>query len=295
MTMLRTQGIIFCISSAVLACASLYLPRLDQQTELIIIAVLIIALGVPHGALDTIFARQLYNVNSTGGWIGFGALYLLLAAVTIGIWALFPMLFLIGFFLISVAHFSGDPAEGTNLITRLLYGGAVIVLPALLHASELSRLLDFLVGSDAAVQIVQPMELLALPWLVGLLIATIWQIRSSWLTALELLSVGALAVLMPPLLAFTIFFCGMHSARHILRTFEYAGRSSPWLMVFAAIVPMAVVFGLSTIAWKLMSSTAFDTRIIQLIFVGLAALTLPHMVLVEQVRVSGWIKGAARA
>jgi beta-carotene 15,15'-dioxygenase len=293
--MLRIQGITFCLLSCALACASLYLPRLDQQTELIIIAVMIVALGVPHGALDTIFARQLYNIKSTGEWIGFGVLYLLLAAATVGFWMLFPTLFLIGFFLISIAHFSGDPVQGTNQATRILYGGAILVLPALLNATELSRLLDFLVGFDAASQIVRPMEVMAWPWLFGLLIATMWQIRTNWLTALELLSVSALAVLLPPLLAFTVFFCGMHSARHILRTFEYAGRTSPWLMVLASVVPMAAVFGLSTIAWKLMSNTAFDTRIIQLVFVGLAALTVPHMVLVEQVRVSGWIKGAARA
>jgi beta-carotene 15,15'-dioxygenase len=295
MTMLRTQGIAFCLLSGVLTGASLYLPHLDQQTELIVIAVMIIALGVPHGALDTIFARQLYNVKSTGAWIGFATLYLLLAAATVALWMLFPVLFLMGFFLISIAHFSGDPAQGTNLATRVLYGGAMIVLPSLIHASELSRLLGFLVGLDVAGQIVRSIEVMAWPWLIGLVIAALWQIRINWLTALELLSVSALAVLLQPLLAFAVFFCGMHSARHILRTFEYAGRASPWLMLLASVVPMVAVFGLSTIAWLLMSDTAFDTRIIQLVFVGLAALTVPHMVLVEQVRLSGWIKGAARA
>jgi beta-carotene 15,15'-dioxygenase len=295
MTLLRIQGAAFCILSGVLAGASMYLPRLDQQTELIVIAVMIIALGVPHGALDTIFARQLYNVRSTGAWIGFAVLYLLLAAATVGFWVLFPMLFLIGFFLISIAHFSGDPAPGTHLVTRILYGGAIIMLPALLHGPELSRLLGLLVAADSTSQIVRLLEALAWPWLIGLLIAAIWHMRINWLTALELLSVSVLAVLLPPLLAFTVFFCSMHSARHILRTFEYAGRASPWLMVAASIVPMVAVFGLSAIAWRLMSSTAFDTRIVQLVFIGLAALTVPHMVLVEQVRVSGWIKGAARA
>jgi hypothetical protein len=38
------------------------------------------------------------------------------------------------------------------------------------------------------------------------------------LTAVELGAVGVLAIVAPPLIAFVVFFCGMHSARHILRS-----------------------------------------------------------------------------
>jgi beta-carotene 15,15'-dioxygenase len=294
MTLLRIQGLLFCILSTVLAGASMYLPRLDQQIELIVIAVLILVLGVPHGALDTIFARQLYSFRSNTAWIGFVALYIALAALTVGLWILFPSLFLVAFFFISVAHFSGDLSSEINLTTRILYGGSIIVLPALLHAPELSSILALLVGTETTLQIVRLIDFMAWPWLTGIIIAAIWYIRKDWLSVWELTSTAALAVLLPPLLAFTIFFCAMHSARHILRTFEYAGRSSPWLMALASIVPMIAVFGFSMVVWRLMNNTEFDTRVIQLVFVGLAALTVPHMVLVEQVRLSGWMKGAAR-
>ena len=64
-----------------LALGTLALGRLSPQLELIVVAVLIVVLGVPHGALDTIFARQLYGIRTLSGWLQFSLLYLLLAAL----------------------------------------------------------------------------------------------------------------------------------------------------------------------------------------------------------------------
>ena len=64
MSMLRLQGLVFSCGAILLAAMAATLGQLGSQIELLVIASLILVLGVPHGALDTIFARQIYGIVS---------------------------------------------------------------------------------------------------------------------------------------------------------------------------------------------------------------------------------------
>lgn len=289
MNALRIQGLAFSIGAIVLAVVAVSAARFDSQVELIVVASLIVLLGIPHGALDTIFARQLYGIQTLGGWLRFALVYLLLSASVVGLFMLIPSGFLIGFLLISMLHFSGDPAAGTPWMARTLYGGAIIVLPTLLYAGEITRLFALLVGIDSATLVTPFLRLLAWPWLISFVLAAIQRLTKDWLTALEMGAVALLAVLAPPLISFTVFFCAMHSARHILRTINYSGSSSLGLILGAMSLPMLGVLLASATAWHFLCGMPINGAIIQLVFVGLAALTVPHMALVERVRLSGWI------
>jgi hypothetical protein len=91
------------------------------------------------------------------------------------------------------------------------------------------------------------------------------------------------------LISFTVFFCAMHSARHILRTINYSGSSSLRLILGAISLPMLGVLLASATAWHFLDGMPINGAIIQLVFVGLAAVTVPHMALVERVRLrAGW-------
>ena len=285
----RIQGLAFSIGAIVLAVVAFSVARFESQVELIVVASLIVLLGIPHGALDTIFARQLYKIQTLGGWLRFALIYLLLSASVVGFFMLSPSGFLIGFLLISMLHFSGDPTAGTPWMARALYGGAIIVLPTLLYAGEITRLFALLVGIDSASLVTPFIRLLAWPWLIIFVLAAIQRLTKDWLTALEMGAVALLAVLAPPLISFTVFFCAMHSARHILRTINYSGNSSLGLILGAMSLPMLGVLLASATAWHFLDGMPINGAIIQLVFVGLAALTVPHMALVERVRLSGWM------
>jgi Brp/Blh family beta-carotene 15,15'-monooxygenase len=290
--MLRAQGLTFCGLSAVIIISSVLLPPLGERVELVLISGLILALGVPHGALDTIFAHQVYRLRSPGAWLLAALLYGVLAALVVGVWWISPAIFLSGFLLVSIAHFTGDLEPDVSTVTRVLYAGAVIVLPCLRFESDVARQFGFLAGPSSGSSLAAALSVLAWPWLACALGAAAFESRRNIMASAELIAVSLLAIFAPPLIGFTVFFCGMHSARHVIRTYHYANHTSLRLMVGAAAVPMLAILLAAIAGWVLLDHSAPSRAVTQFLFVGLAALTVPHMLLVERVRLSGWRLGS---
>lgn len=288
---LRFQGLAFSALAWLSLVACLWLPRLDAQVQLVVLSPIILLLGVPHGALDIVFVRQLAGVRSAAGWGLFTIAYLTAAAAVAVLWWFEPGFFLAAFLLISVLHFSGDPEGETPASFRLLYGGAVIFCPLTLHAAEVTQLFASLAGEPAAHGIVDALQWAAWPWVGAIGLAAIAGARQDRARSIELVSIAALLTLTPPLIGFTLFFCGMHSARHVLRTRDYSGAATLRDLLRIAGWPMLATLAGVAIAWWLSDGKPLDMRLAQLLFVGLAALTVPHMIVVERVRFTGWVKG----
>lgn len=267
------------------------LPNISTEIQLMLLSPIILLIGVPHGALDIVFARQFLGLRTSASWILFSLAYVACTALVIGLWWIAPGFFLATFLLISIFHFSGDPEGDTPALFRMLYGGSVIFCPLLLHKTQVTEVFTFLAGELNAQIIVALLQWAAWPWLVAIAAVAIYGVKQELARSIELVSVALLLTLAPPLLGFTLFFCGMHSARHVLRTrdYSYAGTLSSLLGV--ASLPMAMTVSGVTVAWWLSDGIPLDMRLAQLLFVGLAALTVPHMILVEQVRLSGWMAG----
>jgi Brp/Blh family beta-carotene 15,15'-monooxygenase len=290
---LRAQGLAFCGLAAAVSVACMLLPPLTDGVELLLISGLILALGVPHGALDTVFARQVYQLQSVRAWLLAAMLYGGLMALVVWTWVMSPTGFLVGFLVLSIAHFAGDLEPGVRTSSRILYAGAVLVLPSLRFESDVARLFGFLAGPTSGVSLAAALSALAWPWLACCAAAAVIETRQHWRAGVEILAVVVLALCASPLVGFAVFFCGMHSLRHVIRTYQYADRASLVLLAGAAAVPMLIVLLATAAVWLFLDQSTLSRGVTQLLFVGLAALTVPHMVLVERVRLSGWRLGAA--
>ena len=288
--LIKIHGIVFSLIAFVVSIASLSLGNFNEKFSLVLLAVFIVMLGVPHGSLDTLFAKELFNLGQLKKWSKFVLLYSIIAALVVAFWWLLPTLFLLLFLLISIIHFSDDLIAGTPKLSRILYGGIIIFLPALLYSNELTRLYAYLIEIEHAKLLATACHYIAFPWLAALVIVIYQLCHSNIVSSLEVAAVAMLAIFTPPLLAFTVYFCTMHSARHLIRSIQFLENTPKTAIFSSLIIPTLIVFAVGYMVWKNMPVSSIDSSLIKIIFVTLAALTVPHMMLLEKSGFSNWIK-----
>jgi beta-carotene 15,15'-dioxygenase len=276
-TRLGLQGLLFCALACLVSLAVLVGLRLPPEQEVLTTGVLIVLLGMPHGALDAVFAQRIFAIARPMGWVVFAVLYVAVAAGVVGLWWLAPTPFLVGFLCLSAAHFANDLPASVSGLARGLYGGAVIVLPALGHGPELERLLGWVAGAPSAAEVVPVLRVMAVPWLLLVFLMLVRAARTRPRVAAEFGALAALSAIAPPLVAFACYFCAMHSPRHMLKTLESLPESARANTLRLVLWPTLATFvALGVLGWSFRAHPV-TPLVMQLVFVSLAALTLPHM------------------
>lgn len=288
MLSLKFQRCIFFLTALLALILSQFLTSTSTDVEILVLGALILFLGVPHGALDVLYLRKVLGIRSVGRILVSLAAYLLVSAGVVYLWIISPLIFLTCFLAASAFHFSGDPDKDASVWMRLAGGCGVVVLPSIFHGAELTRLYGLLTNHSVAKTITAvsiPLGYAVLA--VGGVAIFIELYHRRLVNAAECLLILVLATFATPLMAFTVYFCLMHSARHIIRTGEIVSLSR---RVFAleCLLPMIGVALAGVIGWKFQHSLAIDAKVIQILFVSLAALTAPHMIIVEPIRFRGW-------
>ena len=276
----QLHSLFFALIVVISVVLSMHISSANQPSILIALVVIVIVLGVPHGALDTLFARQYWQLETINKWLLFLLCYTGLASAVVVFWMFQPLLFFISFLVVSIVHFSDDLQAGTGLITRLLYGGAIIVLPTLFHAQQIAQIFSYFISHPIANTLVNGLHLVTYGWLIGLIAVCVTCAKNNIYTSLEIASVTLLAVFATPLLAFTVYFCGMHSL----------SKTRKKTQLIALTIPTIIVCIVAAFALPWLQMSSLDIQLLQLLFAVLAALTLPHMLLLQLSGFNAWIK-----
>lgn len=266
------------IIACVLAGAGAQAPGLPVQIG--VLAFGIIVFGLPHGALDPLVALRAGLMRSRSRVVMFHLAYGAAAGGVLLAWNGAPAAALAGFLVASAYHFAGDWFR-RGVAARLLLGSAILSLPAAAHTVEVATLYAVLSG-DAAPTIAEIQARLAPAWLIIVLTAILALARGGrGAAALELCAIAATAWLLPPLVFFGLYFCSLHSPRHFLtlwRSFDARRASALCAAAYTGLAAMA-----AAIAWAMAATTTPDmsqvsAASVQIVFMGLAALTAPHMI-----------------
>ncbi|MEJ6538149.1 MAG: Brp/Blh family beta-carotene 15,15'-dioxygenase [Mycobacterium sp.] len=276
------------------------LPAIAGPTALVIAGLGFLA-GVPHGAADHVIAARLSGGRSML------AIVVVYAGIATAAWALMEWAGLIALAVVvafSALHFGLGELEVCHQLTGWRPGRLVAVAVAVAGCGALvlplARSGEQLRGVAAAISPgLAPLisgrlfeRSLAGIWLVAAVIAIIASLRAAQrLIALDIVLVGALGMLAPPLVAFALWFGGWHAIRHCARMLTVepecaalvrSGRNRAAVLRLIRLAALPSVAALTTVlALGWITVTASDpTLVVAEILRLLLALTVPHMVVV---------------
>ena len=264
----------------------------------VVIAVIALAIGIPHGAIDHLITIPR---DSTKRFIGFIAIYTLIAiiaALAIAQWNLVGFQLVV---LMSALHFGfGDSAyanesqaaadkNGYSSIVLASYAIPAGFLPVVLPITD-KRTLDVLQELNPTLinwagtftELLRNSTLAVALFSILLLVAI-----KNYELAIDLVLLLALSFLAPPLIAFAVYFGFWHAIRHTARlvpklpsAVQKVSSGKPLASFFAAVVPgLYAILGIFLIGifFVARGTTEVSRDFLWVILVIIWALTVPHM------------------
>ena len=250
------------------------------QYYLLLVSVAII--GIPHGFFDYSIAEKLFKKQSH--WVYyFTVSYIFLSLVYLFFWFQFPLVSLIFFLIISILHFGIEELhhieyKDMKLFQIIMIGSMPIFLPILFHTSDVfyifNQLIEFGI-SDIQINI----YLYYLYFLLLFIALYLNGLKRAWPYLILIFNF----VLLPPLLSFILYFCFHHSIRHYIHSIyneSLVPKKYTINQYLTNIVLASVLFTVLTlILLQVYGNHSFDIIIVKYVFILLACLTLPHLIL----------------
>ncbi len=254
---------------------------------------LILILGISHGALDNIKGKKLFKIFGFKSSIYFYLVYILISVLIVACWLVFPNSVLFIFLVVASYHFGKEDTvfsfKRKFLISEFLFflkGSTVILMPLLLKRDEtleIFKILNFNVFEFSIFTDQFLMMILFLSFISSLYISQKKNSNVIGIMIMDFFSLFILNFFLTPVLAFTLYFCFLHSIRHSIKLIfeldksfksgirKFIGRAIPLTLVTGLMFLLAIFF--------LNNFYKLDEAIYKVIFIGLASLTFPHILL----------------
>ena len=257
----------------------------------IISFLLIFFIGLPHGSFDGAIA-SLVGFSNRIQFLQFIFFYLILFFLVILFWLYFPIIALTIFIIMTIAHFG--LCDWTNFkINKYKYSisftyGMTIIFGIIFFNEDQSFLIfEYLTNNN----IYSIQKYFFIPYFLTLL-SIIYFIYLSFFEKklrkgiIEILFLLLIFYFFDSLLSFAIYFCFFHTYKHLKHLFKniYLNLKNKYFVIYSTIIFTVISWiGGLAIVYYLVQNLSLYESILKVVFIGLAALTLPHMLLVDVV------------
>jgi beta-carotene 15,15'-dioxygenase len=276
---------------------------IDQNKNLIlspiICLLLILTVGVSHGSLDHIKGKRLLNKFKINNIFFFYISYIFLCFLVITIWLKLPATTLFLFLLVASYHFGKEDTDflinnhlAFNQILYFLKGALIVIAPLNFHFEETINIFKLLFVESEKFYIflsyVENFRIIPIFFLLSIISSFYLFIKNfrfiNFAVFLDFFSVLILNYYLPPLLAFTIYFCFLHSIRHsfsLIIEIDNNNFKNGLILFIKKALPITILTIIICLIALLYIGNFFELNnaILKVIFIGLASLTFPHILL----------------
>ena len=260
---------------------------------------LILSIGVSHGSLDNLKGRKLFQIYGINNFVIFYLSYILISLSVIFFWIIIPSISLIIFLIIASHHFGKEDTQFLivensylNQLFFFLKGTLIIFAPMYFHFDETISIFKLLLIDNESfyefLSFIESNKILLYCIILSTLSSLILFIKNfefkKFTIFLDYFSILIINFYFSPLVAFTLYFCFLHSIRHsISLIYELDNNDlTNGLKIFTKkALPLTIVTAtFCFLGLYLLNNTYnFDSSVLKIIFIGLASLTFPHILL----------------
>ena len=265
----------------------------------IICLLLILSIGISHGALDNQKGRKLLDIYRIKSIYVFYSIYLMIAVSIIVIWFFTPTLSLITFLIVAAYHFGKEDTEfllsdkfNTNIVLYFFKGSLIIIAPLMFHFTETINIFKLLLIQNENfylfLSFVENNYMIFFIFFISLFVHVYFFMKEfkiiNMLIFFDFISILILNYFFSPLIAFTIYFCFLHSFRHsisLISELDKLNFKNGLLIFIQKALPLTVLTAIFYILslYFLSNYYQINDAIFKTIFIGLASLTFPHILL----------------
>jgi len=247
---------------------------------------LIATIGVSHGSLDNFKGNKLLKILNIKNKLIFYFIYIFVALAVISTWLIFPFFMLTVFLIVAAYHFGKEDSvfgkiNKFKLLNLILFlkGSLIILTPLYFHQHETIEIFEIL-----DVKLNQFNNSLIIVLICLSLISNFFINKNISLSLLDSFTVIILNINFEPLLAFTVYFCFLHSIRHSLSLIQDMNNTNlikGLISFLKKALPLTIItaFGFLIAVFLLNEYYLLNSAILRVVFIGLASLTFPHILL----------------